>query len=454
MSRPTVHVATDLSALRLVTPEAASWTAPADLGLDAPDATVRDVRRGVEESAAWLAGRPGMRRRPLTVVVDTEEAICAWVKAPSPAGPVVGAAFHSLGQEWGDRFAGVSIEPLTSPGPRRSLLRRSRKEEDADEELTREPGITVIALRDGPLRLWLDALDRRGVRCAEAMSLWHAAARAWLEPDDVTPTAIVLLDGAHRLRWSWARGHDLLAAGGVELEPHSEDEAAREQASSESAVDTSCRRLSLDWLTWSTQLGILPERMIVVGEGASHWAQHIQSSWTSMRVDCHEASDAIGTTIERLSSSQTVASDTGRQRLMRVTHRPTRATRARYRLAGVAMLLLLVAVSSVAFRLSDKASEWRQQSQSERRGVTERVREIWPDLVGGIRDPLRTAQGQLANERQNTGPEAPDPPQPIFARPSGCWTFWSRLRRRSRTNRSGWSASRWIRISRTFCSSR
>jgi len=129
-----------------------------------------------------------------------------------------------------------------------------------------------------------------------------------------------------------------------------------------------------------------------------------------------EQPDAVGETVRLCAEAGASDGASGRRRLLKLTDRPTRATRRRYRLAGVAMLLLLVAVGSVAFRLDDKASEWRRTAQQERARAIEMVRETWPNLPPSpIRNPIVTAQSALASEKQDPGPEPPPPPPPIFA---------------------------------------
>lgn len=424
---------TDLSRLRLVGEGTdATWTAP-ELG-ESDELTARTLRYRATDGAAWLASQPGIRRRLSGVVLDVDDALCAWVKAPSEARPVLSAALRNLMQEWGDEHLADSVEALThrekersdvaSRSPLMRKLRSMRRDEDQDEATPEEEplsfrqgvAVSVLALPDALARLWLDALDRRSVKVGPVLSLWHGAALAWNDASDAGVTGVLLIDD-DRLVWSWASGHDLLAGGAVELErarpaPDAEDEAV---APREDHRPAACKRLALDWLTWASQLGVTPDRLVLVGPDCKGWASALAAQWTDIPAHLIEEPRAVGATLASIASSGFDASESSRRCLAALSHRPTRALRARYRLAGAAMLLLLVAVSSVAFRLSQKAEEWRDQAAAIREESVDAVRVRFPGIGGArVPNPEKAAEMQVQTLLGAESIEMPPQPREVL----------------------------------------
>ncbi len=426
------HVAflkTDLSRVRFVADGAdAMWTAPE---FSEEGASAAALRMRAADGAGWLNAQPEVRRRISAAVLDVDDALCAWVKAPSDARPVLSAAVRSLMQEWGDEHLADAVEPLNyreriqqGVASRSPLLRKLRALGKRDGEDNAAPdgveplaphqqgvALPVIALPDALTRLWLDALDRRSVKVARVMTLWHALPVAWNDASSPATTAVLLIDEG-RLVWAWAEGHDLLAGGAVELDrprPPQDDAPAGEPEMHRPAA---CTRLALDWLTWSSQLGRTPDRVVIVGPDCAAWAEALAGQWADIEVERIEQPNAIGATLQSIASAPIEsAPDSARRCLEGLTHRPTRALRARYRLAGAAMLLLLVAVSSVAFRLSQKADAWRTQANAIRDDARSAVRSAFPELeAGSVRDPVRAARTQVQNWLGQD--ELQMPPQP------------------------------------------
>jgi hypothetical protein len=78
MSHMSCFASADLSSLRLFTGERedASWTASSALPTE-PDDAPKAARARSTEASAFLASKPGARRRLQLLCFDTEEAMCA-----------------------------------------------------------------------------------------------------------------------------------------------------------------------------------------------------------------------------------------------------------------------------------------------------------------------------------------------------------------------------------------
>jgi hypothetical protein len=215
---------------------------------------------------------------------------------------------------------------------------------------------------------------------------------------------VVMLDPeAGRIVWAWADHSGLVAAGTA-------------RADRESAPDA-MRRLALDWLTWGAQLGRCPDRLIVVGPEAQSWAAAFGALWQTAPTRAVDSDDPVRALAELGTTDPAPVGRSGRRSLARITHRPTRETRARYQIAGAALVLLLVATSSVAFRLWQKSGEWRTTQASVRQEMIKAVREAWPkqSTTQPMTSPRRVAETLLEQEIREAKPfEAPPRPRPIL----------------------------------------
>lgn len=440
MSRSVALVTTDLGSLTLVRGESVSLWSSGREGERGPQ-TPASARRSAEQLADWLASRREVRRRLGSLVLELDEAVCVWVRPPSTAGPVLAASVRSLGQEWGEWLEWASAEPLLDddhggrPSSRWRIGGRGasgRGGEGGPEpgagaegsEGTDEPGrgVATVALFDAAVRLLMDAADRRGVRVDEAMTLWHAVARAWPAAvseggaaDDAE--AVVLADGGRRLVWVWRSGSGLLAGGVVWLR---HGPGSSEGRPDEDGASSAVRRLGLDWLTWSGQLGLTPGSLVVAGEDAERWRSLICSRWSFGSSEAREEANPLGVTLSLLSGGPSGGSGetngrSGRRVLLRLSGRPTRSVRRRYTLSGLAMLLFAVAVGSIAFRLIDKAGAWSSERGAISSSTRSSVLETWPDLRGKpMSSPARAAEGKLREARSEQRFQPPPAPKPVF----------------------------------------
>jgi hypothetical protein len=382
------------------------------------------VRREIGAAAEWLAERAGRGDGPRGEIellcVDVEGAACAWVTSPSADALVVGAALAGDREEWarGTERSESSVQALATAAPapaRVSLLPgRSGKGRAADEgSETGSKKLAVLMVPDVPARLLVDGLDERGVSVAQVASWWQAVAQAWDPSGPVASgdavrgeqvvassapvSAVVLIDPAGRLVWSWSRDGELVAGGTLRL---ARGEAEGAQAVRIGAAEVS--RLATDWLAWSVQLGEAPRRILCLGPEAGEGGDGLDPSslgaaltraWPGATVDLVVHEDPVGATMARLARAEMGGGrrSEGRTTLMDLTTRPGRAHRAMYRWAAAAVLAMsaaLIGVGSRAWSAGTKASADAARAEA---AVNETVQK-----VAAPRDDLERASAQAA----------------------------------------------------------
>ncbi len=418
-------VSTSLDSLLLHTPARVErWQAPPVAEGAAP--TARSLRDQTAAAADWTASVKSIKKRLNFVVVDVDESLLRWVHCPSLARPVVAATTRAQLSEW-EGFATGSglIEPLADPPAPPSKKRKGGPAiddaEDDEPETTgakKSLGVPVIAMPDALVRLWLDALDKRGVRVDAVVSQWHAMASAWTR-DASEPTAVMLVEPGERLTWVWAKGQDLLAGGVVRLErpyPAGDDDHPAPEDASAVALRRTVKRLALEWLTWGAQTASLPDRIIIVGPDATALSRVVENEWAGTRVTPNPCEDAKQATLARLAEAPRPTTDSSRRALVTLSNRPTRSTRRAYWLAGVAMLLVGVAVAGLSRQMARQASEWatlRSQTESE---AMDEIKSAQPSITGRT---LQTAGNELRvileDEANKERVELPGEPYDLFA---------------------------------------
>ncbi|MGP1345320.1 MAG: hypothetical protein ACTS3F_01450 [Phycisphaerales bacterium] len=391
MGGSVAFVSTDLSRIRLAQARGSGAGGSIVEEMPAADeapADARAYRRRAVEAAGWLADRPGLRKRISALVLDVDESICRWVKGASGAAPVLTAALRQQHQEWGDSGYIGLVEPVVdSRGPRSGGRRapfglggRARGaggsgggegDDGLDAELekaiattTPARGAVAIALPDALPRLVMDGLDKRGVKVGAAMSLWHALASLAEGADE---EAVVCVEPGRRVVWAWGRGGRLVCGGATPVEgEHGGGGGAAHAGSGDAALgaERCVRRVMLDWLSWSAQLGVAPGVVRVVGPRrdavVEAFGRLAGGAETSARVEVVDAADGVMAVIGRVSESSRLGSATGdaRRSLVRLSARPDRATRQRYFTAAAAVLLIATAIAGLGYRFGVQAGAW------------------------------------------------------------------------------------------------
>lgn len=416
-----VLIPTDVSTLTLHTEAgvADQWRAPGLVQADdsesgrASEIDLPGLRRRVDEAAQWAAAHPSVRRRLGFAVIDVAEAECRWVQAPSAAPPVLASTLRSNAEEWSGVAPVGGIQPLVDEQPSRGLLDRLRGGGGEDGP-TR--GMAVITMPDALVRLWLDALDRRGVPTPRVLSVWHAMALTLGEDDDEL-RGFVAAQGDDRLVWTWARGRDLLAGGSVSLGPPSPAAADGDDPSrAHDRARSAAQRLSLDWVAWSAQLGVTPGSIaILAGPPGEAITREVSTRWTTAAVRHEPVDNGVDRVLGQLLTMPAGRLDAASPRrcMARLSSRPGRAQRRRLRLAAVALVALGAAAIGLGVRLSDAAEGTSAEAAAIQDATRTRVAERY-DEFGPLSNPVRFLSDELAGIRERAAFAAPPEPKPIF----------------------------------------
>ena len=395
-------ISTDLSTLRLLTPEGDEvWTAPAVENIDHPP----PLREVAAAAAGWVAERLPGRTLDL-LCVDVDESRCSWISTPTREPAVVAAAVRQRRAEWGDGDADAEmVQPLVGPAGSTSALAQLpllRYMAPKPTEDTGDASAAVIETPDAAVKLWLDALDRNGVRVRDAASWWHVLAR---ETEDIEGiAAAVVQDRPDRIVWCWAERGALIACGscGVPGPPADGSEDSGDGASA--AVG----RLVLDWLTWASQLGISPARATVLAPKTGPIEDALTRAWPAMTCSGRDERDAAGVL---LSADRAAPAEADALRSTPVlVQRPGRPHRRVYRLGAAAVALAALGVAGLAVKNQRAASRFSS-------GASALVRD-GQQLVAGIAPGLETSadlygalQSHFVQIRRDN-PPLPDPPTP------------------------------------------
>ncbi len=386
------------------------WHA-SDLGPDdIPTATMLGNRAAA--AASWAVGLEGVRKKLSTVCIDVDEIRCRWVRPSGTAGPVVSAALRGLDQDWEQSVLPERVEPLIQ-----------------EPDGTKGAGgvgaaVAVLCVPDALPRLFLDHLDRRGVRAGEVISLWHAMARAW-DNDASGALVCVLLDtGDDRLVWSWSRAGALIVGGSAPMSTRDRAPGAPGDepgpGAGGSPEERAAKRVALDWLTWSVQVGASPDRIIAVGLGAIRAAGALGEQWNGVEVQHADAERGLEATLTRATRSAgaggtgnagAAAARDSRRVLVHLTRRPTRSTRAVFAWGALALLAVAVAAGGLGVRMARGASSIRGVADETIGAARARVLEELPlaESQPSIDLYLQQRIAQLQQGSKFTPPPAPPP---------------------------------------------
>jgi hypothetical protein len=301
--------------------------------------------------------------------------------------------------------------------------------------------LAFLSVPDVSARLFVDALDDKGVFVDRAISLWHAMAMAWdpagpaaaggarggeVVASSAPATAVVLVDPAGRLVWAWSRSGELLAAGSIRL--------VQERTEAAGAVVVGAPeigRLATDWLGWSLQLGVAPARVVCVGPRTSEEGGLSQQDlgmtlgrlWPGATVDLAVHEDPIGATLHRLATMEedpAIPTGDGRTALIDLSRRPGRAHRAVFRWASLAVLAGAAALLGVAWKGFSAAATANEEQRKKHDETIKAVTDVAApksaldqERVKG--DPVGFLRAQIESKRKSsTRLEGIEPPKPIL----------------------------------------
>jgi hypothetical protein len=475
-----------------------SWTAPVagEIGSGGGGSDGAAAVSAVRSAAKWVADTlKGLGTSRLDLVcLDGEGGICTWLSAHNPAPGVVSATIQQSvlsGSEGAGGSAGrliaagiasgteggggldsdVSVQALAvaeeepSKGLRLSLRGRGGDAAGAKERFA------VLAMRDAPVRVFLDELDGRGIDVISVESIWHALAATWdpgAQQEESAAVraplaAVVMTDPAGKLVWAWSAGGELLAAGQVRLrqvvrrEERSAGAGSAEQAlakpgegmddepdeiSGLECTGAEVGRIVMDWLAWSAQLGRVPERVLCFGpvtlpdpgNGHAQWlggptpaslAEGLGRAWGGAQIDAAAHEDPIGATLARLAgvgplgaqpagARAAAEGDDPRRELLGLSARPGRADKRMYRSMAVGLFAAALLVAATGWQLHRAAGGGQDEilEAQKRRDETLKAMETIVPNVSKHQDPIGILTGKI-NELEQLN-KALKPQRPIL----------------------------------------
>jgi len=427
---------TDLSEIRVFGAADASVWEPAATDPETID-QVREARSRIIESARWLSALDADARQIDVVCLDISETRCLWVRSPSTEEPVLAARLRTAGEDWGDllmrgtaeALAGGHVNGTGKGGSTAGILKRINQPVNPAQSPNSAMASTVLHVPDAIIRLWLDEVDRQGLRVGLVATLWHAMAWAWSETpsspmaaapldhdDDAEPAdelvAVVLVDAERgRLVWSWSSRAELLAGGSTTLVVSGDDESSSVDAHS---LDRAGNRLSLDWLAWAGNLSRTPDRIVIVGLHTHALVGALSKRWADTAISTVEHADPVSATLESAVASAESTSHHGpRKCLARLTSRPTRAVRRRYRWIAAALVLFAVGIGGIAWRMGSTAKELSAAAIAQRKAANDHANELGDVSIRRPRDKVKALRAMLATISGQAEIEFPPPPHNI-----------------------------------------
>jgi len=428
MAASACHITTDLTKVAFYDDTGATQWAPPETEDDSSFASAA-YRQRAQAAAQWLSQQGGTKRLSI-VCVDTREALCTWIQARSASHQIVASAYRDQTQGWGEDAASVAVEPILSEAheyqqsarhaQRWSFSRTKKSTAEAHETATAPTdsrvSTAVITFHDALIRLWLDALDQRGIRPGAVISLWHALALAWAE-NDGGPSAVLYITDENDLAWSWTRGGDLLAGGTVAAPAHQTIHEGEHEKPEPPDPDLAAEhRLSLDWLSWGAHLGVFPESVTIISHRETALGGALGERFRELRIENRTLQDPLRETLKRAGAA--LAAPTSemnpRRCLLRLTNRPTRSVRRRYHLVAAALVLAAVALLGLGVRFQRGASSMQPVIALYEDEQSDLIARVGRSEVTESRRPI-SALRSLINEQQNIPEPTPPPaPPPVY----------------------------------------
>lgn len=443
---------------------------------DAPPPDPAVPERVPRDAAAWIRDHlsAGSTQKALhRLVLDADGGVCGWVATDQADRRLLEALVRERSGEQGggpgagDLEAGagpprfpdlpgeISIEPLLSPpgraaGSSATRLPRLGRGRDADDpQRSTLNRAAVLSQPDVPGRSLVDHLDALGVDVIAPISIWHAAAAAWdpsarpaaeraahavedgaadgeadVASEQVPVAATVLTDHAGRLLWCWSISGALLAAGSIRLarRDHAEQNTATPPPPC-ALTGSALHRLAAEWLAWSVQLGMTPQRVRLIADFSAEGTLHPSACTRLIAAACPDAigetidePDPVGLTLRRLAGqldtgatpAEPSAAD-GRHLLPTLSGRPTRAHRRMHRAAAGLLFSGAIALAAWAWRLDASAQTLRERASTATQELTSLIEasgaaqlvNMTPERLATDRDAigiLTEARGLIARE--------------------------------------------------------
>lgn len=404
-----------------------------------------------QQAAAWVART--LKGRDLSGVllcVDVNGAFAGWTSAPTSDRRAIETV---LRRSEGDALAGVAGgEELSLAGAAMSashslagpelaapgggsfqVLRQEQPGAGESQQAARASRAVALAMRDAPVRLMLDALDREGIETTGVTSLWQVMGLVWdaagplgreegdsdrIVSTNRTPLGVVLVDPSGRLVWTWSEGGKLLAAGAALLPTHGERVALPRWA---------LGRLSAEWVGWAAQLSgspgrvamVLPELDTAHGVDASSAGQELARAWPDATVDAARLDDPVGETLSRMlpyRADAVVDGEDPQRALTDLSGRPGRMHRRMYAWGAVALLSLAGLAGGGAWLLMGAAASARERaSEYASQAVSLYQAQGLAEAASGSRIVMQLRAAVAAEREKLKTDIGAEPPPPVLA---------------------------------------
>lgn len=423
------------------------WVAP--LGEDSPERTIA-------QAAGWIATSLSSTRaagRLEWLCLDTVGGVCSWISSPSAEPEVVATLARMGAVPAGDDALGARTTPHSGPieffaqDPLDSLIQpmgvavadlpshaksprvRSRKGEHA----AAPERLAILAQADLPARVLADELDALGVTIGSTLSLWHAIAAAWdpasalnaapksetTIPEPPSPLAIVVVDpsraDAPRLVWAWSLAGRLLAGGEMRLARADEDHVQLD--------DAEISRLSMDFTSWSMQLGVAPKRLVAVAPHhvARPLMDGLSRAWPGSAGTVAADEDPIGATLSRLAGAlertpipQSTLPDPAAE-LVSLASRPGKAHRQMYRWLALLATIVAGVLGVWAWQAKSRAAAANAEAKQVILDTTDAITKEFPEFSSSTASKVKLVDDAISRVRkQLTIPKGPRPALPIL----------------------------------------
>ena len=392
----------------------------------------------ISSCTQWIRDRlsqSGKSKSLAVVCLDADGGVCSWVKPEDANETVLNEAIADQAQDHDE------LEPETHSGVGERFPKLPLEisfEQLSGEQTSVGSRTAVIAIPDIPGRLIKDELDSLGIQSGCFTTIWHAMAHVWdpsvnqnanaaqrIVASDTPICATLILDAdAGRMLWTWSRNGELIAAGSARVQTLKNKIENSESHTLASVLirPQDIARVCSDWLGWSSQLGVSPSRVMIVGQpGIERSAENqtesgeqaptrgldagqvgvaLSRAWPEATVDLIEHDDPIGETLSQLASNDrylTLAP------LKSLNDRPGRSHRSMYRWAGFSLLMVSAMFVFLAFQLFAQGRSIRSERSTIANDRLTALDAYDPQLVTSM-IPARDLQSKLSQVRRSQGP--------------------------------------------------
>ncbi len=423
------------------------WAAPQ--GEDSPERTIAQAARWIASS---LSGTRAAGRLEW-LCLDTVGGVCAWISSPSAEPQVVATLARMGAVPAGDDALGARTTPHSGPieffaqDPLDSLIQpmgvavaeqparatSSRARSRKGEQAAVPERLAILAQADLPARVLADELDALGVTIGSTLSLWHAIAAAWdpastlnaaprsesTIPEPPSPLAIVVVDpsraDAPRLVWAWSLAGRLLAGGEMRLARADEDHVHLD--------DAEISRLSMDFTSWSMQLGVAPKRLVAVAPHhvARPLMDGLSRAWPGSAGQVAADEDPIGATLSRLAGAlertpmpHSTLPDPAAE-LVSLASRPGKAHRQMYRWLALLATIVAGVLGVWAWQARARAIAASAEAGQVVLDTNDAIAKEFPEFANRVDPKSKLIDDAISRaKKQLTIPKGPRPALPIL----------------------------------------